>query len=367
VGSRLAPGFKSLMALAGCALALQVSTLLAQDENAAPPAPADNGAPAQGADQATGAVAQDDGSGGQDQGASFQTFYDNLANQGTWIQSNDYGYVWQPQVSDPNWAPYTAGHWVYTDDGWAWVSDESWGWATYHYGRWVNIDGTGWVWVPGYTWGPAWVSWRYGDGYVGWAPLPPDSLAGVDYSGDDTSMDVGYHIGGDCDDYYGIGPAYYIFLPWNFLCYRDYHGHYCNRGDNFWRINHTTNVTNINVGGNKGGFGGQFRRVSAGGPQVAEVNAVSEAEHRAHKPTGRRDTDGELAGILRAAHQRGHEGATGADRRKHRAGEDQPGCGYHAAAVGECTRGFAGGDARADRAGARRQEPGTRGREGDDG
>ncbi len=277
-GSRLALGFKSLMALAGFVFALQVSTLLAQDENAAPPAPADNGAPMQGADQATGAVApaQDAGNGGQDAGATFQTFYDGLANQGTWIQTNDYGYVWQPQVSDPNWAPYTAGHWVYTDDGWTWVSDEPWGWATYHYGRWVNIEGTGWVWVPGYTWGPAWVSWRYGEGNVGWAPLPPDSMVGVDYSGDDTSMDAGYHIGSDCDGYYGIGPAYYIFLPWNYLCWRDYHGHFCNRGDNFWRINHTTNVTNINVGGNKGGFGGQFRRVSAGGPQLAQVNAVSQ-------------------------------------------------------------------------------------------
>ena len=90
-----------------------------------------------------------------DQGASFQTFYDNLGEQGNWVQTDDYGYVFQPNVSDPNWAPYTDGHWVYTDQGWAWVSDEPWGWATYHYGRWANIDGTGWVWVPGYRWAPA--------------------------------------------------------------------------------------------------------------------------------------------------------------------------------------------------------------------
>ena len=102
---------------------------------------------------------------------SFQTFYDSLANQGSWIQTDAYGYVWQPSVTDPDWAPYTNGHWIYTEDGWTWVSDESWGWATYHYGRWVNLDGTGWCWVPGYTWAPAWVSWRYGDGYCGWAPL----------------------------------------------------------------------------------------------------------------------------------------------------------------------------------------------------
>ena len=249
---------------------------MAQDDNAAPPAPADNGAPMQGADQATGEVAPDEGNGGQDQGASFQTFYDNLSNQGTWIQSNDYGYVWQPQVSDPEWAPYTAGHWVYTDDGWAWVSDEPWGWATYHYGRWVNLDGTGWVWVPGYTWALAWVSWRYGDGYVGWAPLPPDSFVGIDYASADYSMDAGFHIGGDCDGYYGIGPAIYIFLPVNFLCFHDYHDRYCHRGDNFWRINHTTNVTNLNVAGSRSGSGGRFHHVSTGGPQLAQVNAVSQ-------------------------------------------------------------------------------------------
>src|ERR1700689_5327455 len=72
-----------------------------------------------------------------DQGTSFQTFYDQLGDQGTWVQTDDYGYVFQPNVSDPNWAPYTDGHWAYTDVGWMWVSDEPWGWATYHYGRWV--------------------------------------------------------------------------------------------------------------------------------------------------------------------------------------------------------------------------------------
>ncbi len=65
---------------------------------------------------------------------TFQTFYDSLSTQGNWVQTDDYGYVWQPNVNDPNWAPYTDGHWVYTDDGWTWDSDESYGWAVYHYG-----------------------------------------------------------------------------------------------------------------------------------------------------------------------------------------------------------------------------------------
>jgi hypothetical protein len=214
-------------------------------------------------------------------GASFQTFYDSLASQGTWIQSGDYGYVWQPNVNDVNWAPYTAGHWVYTDDGWTWVSDEPWGWATYHYGRWVNLDGTGWCWVPGYAWAPAWVSWRYGDGYCGWAPLPPDSFVGIDYLGDGFSLEAGFHIGGDCDSFYGIGAGWYNFVPVTYLGYPNYRGYYARRQDNFAIINHTTNVTNINVTRNGAsdalaGVGGNFGRVTTGGPSLAQVNAVSQ-------------------------------------------------------------------------------------------
>ncbi|MEJ0000282.1 MAG: DUF6600 domain-containing protein [Verrucomicrobiota bacterium] len=255
-----------------------------QGDNAyAPPPPPDQAQvpdQGQGADQAdtpTGATV-DTGDGS----VTFQTFYDSLAGMGTWIQTNDYGYVWQPQVTDPDWAPYTVGHWVYTDAGWTWDSDEPWGWATYHYGRWVNLDGTGWVWVPGYTWGPAWVSWRYGDGYAGWAPLPPDSFAGIDYYGDGYDESFGFHIGGDADDFYGIGPALYVFIPVNYLCYRHYHGFYSNRHDNFALINHTVNVTNINVTRNNPASaasfaGARFRHVTAGGPQLAQVNAVSAA------------------------------------------------------------------------------------------
>ena len=72
-----------------------------------------------------------------------------------------------------NWRPYADGYWAYTDVGWTWVSNEDFGWATYHYGRWARLRDHGWVWVPGREWGPAWVSWRTGGDYVGWAPLPP--------------------------------------------------------------------------------------------------------------------------------------------------------------------------------------------------
>lgn len=274
--------WKRLLMLAACVLALLATPLRAQDDNnGAPPPPPDSSAPPP---PDNGAPTSDEASGATDDSASFQTFYDSLGSQGTWIQSSDYGYVWQPQVTDPDWAPYTEGHWVYTDDGWTWVSDEPWGWATYHYGRWVNIDGTGWCWVPGYTWAPAWVSWRYSDDYCGWAPLPPDSFVGIDYSDGSFDLGVGFHIGGDCDAFYGIGAGCYIFLPVNCLGFRSYHGFYHDRHDNFAIINHTRNVTNINLtrnGANAIGAttgGGRFSRVTTGGPSLAQVNAVSQTQ-----------------------------------------------------------------------------------------
>ena len=197
-----------------------------------------------------------------DQGASFQTFYDQLGDQGSWVQTDNYGYVFQPNVTDPDWAPYTAGSWVYTDDGWMWVSDEPWGWATYHYGRWANIDGTGWVWIPGHDWGPAWVSWRYGGGYCGWAPLPPETL----------DLGIGFHFGGDVDVNFHIGAGYNNFVRVEDMGERNYRGHFVNRSNNFAIINHTTNVTNINFRGNRGG-GNAFAGISVGGPPINAVNA----------------------------------------------------------------------------------------------
>ncbi len=46
-------------------------------------------------------------------------------------------------------------------------------WATYHYGGWDFDPQFGWYWMPQIQWAPAWVSWREGGGYVGWAPLGP--------------------------------------------------------------------------------------------------------------------------------------------------------------------------------------------------
>jgi hypothetical protein len=113
---------------------------------------------------------------------SVDLFYDNLDSYGDWVEVGDYGYCWSPRDVGDDWRPYTAGNWAYTDAGWTWVSDEPYGWAVYHYGRWTRVDRAGWAWVPGTEWGPAWVSWRNSDRYVGWAPLPPESRVSVGVS-----------------------------------------------------------------------------------------------------------------------------------------------------------------------------------------
>ncbi len=103
----------------------------------------------------------------------FEYFEDDLEPYGRWIDTPAYGTCWVPAHAPHGWRPYWDGHWTYTDCGWSWVSNEPWGWATYHYGRWFHDPYHGWMWMPGSVWAPSWVAWHCGDGYVGWAPLPP--------------------------------------------------------------------------------------------------------------------------------------------------------------------------------------------------
>jgi len=100
-------------------------------------------------------------------------FYEPLQPYGRWDFVPGVGRCWFPTQVGPDWRPYTAGHWERSDAGWFWASDEPWGWATCHYGRWDFRPDSGWFWAPDVHWSPAWVSWRHGEGYVGWAPLPP--------------------------------------------------------------------------------------------------------------------------------------------------------------------------------------------------
>jgi hypothetical protein len=175
---------------------------------------------------------------------SIDFFYDNLSG-GNWIEVEGYGYGWQPDlaVNDSNWRPYADGYWAYTDDGWTWISYEDFGWATYHYGRWANLSDYGWVWFPGedLDWGPAWVSWRTGGDYVGWAPLPPRG-PGVVYEG--------RPIGPQVDIEFDIGPEYYNFCEVRYIGEPVLRNYIAPRVQNVTYINNTVNVTNITVRNN---------------------------------------------------------------------------------------------------------------------
>ena len=110
-----------------------------------------------------------------DQGPTMDDFQNDseMDWNGEWIDTPDYGRVWRPTRVSDDWQPYLYGRWAWTNAGWAWVSDEPFGWAVYHYGRWAFSPDSGWLWVPGRVWAPAWVAWRWGDGYAGWCPLGP--------------------------------------------------------------------------------------------------------------------------------------------------------------------------------------------------
>jgi hypothetical protein len=102
-------------------------------------------------------------------------FDETLSPYGDWVDV-DGTRAWHPSPSvvGEDFQPYaTGGQWVYSDYGWYFQSDYPWGWAPFHYGRWAMDVNYGWIWVPGTVWAPAWVDWRIGGGYVGWAPLPP--------------------------------------------------------------------------------------------------------------------------------------------------------------------------------------------------
>ena len=174
-------------------------------------------------------------------------FYDTLSPYGSWVYLSGYGWCWQPTVavSVPTWRPYCdRGRWYWSDAGWYWNSDYSWGWAAFHYGRWYNHAGCGWVWRPGLAWAPSWVSWRYYDGYCGWAPLPPEAHfvhgSGFTYFG--RHVTVGFD--------FGLAPHHYAFVSINNFCdyspYRHVVPH--TRVQNFYR--NTTVVNNYIIGNN---------------------------------------------------------------------------------------------------------------------
>jgi hypothetical protein len=191
------------------------------------------------------------------QDVSVDFFYNNL-NGGSWIEVGNYGYCWQPDIaaSDTSWRPYADGYWAYTDDGWTWISYEDWGWATYHYGRWVKLGDYGWVWKPGYEWGAAWVSWRTGGNYIGWAPLPPET----EY------VYQSRPLTGHLDVEFDIGPAYYNFCDVRYIGEPVLRTRLVPYQQNVTYITQTVNVTNITY---------KNKTVYNYGPDINVVNQYS--------------------------------------------------------------------------------------------
>ena len=170
----------------------------------------------------------------QNDDVSLQSFYDELSPYGQWIKDPQYGYVWRPDVDQEEFRPYyTNGRWAMTEYGNTWVSNYDWGWAPFHYGRWVYNRYNNWVWIPDTVWGPAWVSWRSGGGYYGWAPLGP-------------SISIGINIGRGG---YRIPDMCWNFIPYNNIYYSNYPRYYGNRNRVY--IQNTVIINNTYVRNNR--------------------------------------------------------------------------------------------------------------------
>ncbi|HXO42039.1 MAG TPA: DUF6600 domain-containing protein, partial [Thermoanaerobaculia bacterium] len=115
------------------------------------------------------------------------------------------------------------------------------GWATYHYGRWAYDSDYGWEWIPGYEWGPAWVAWRNGGGYIGWAPLPPEvrfrAGIGLDFGGIDINV--------------ALGPTRFCFVQERSFLAANVVTYVEPPARNVTIIHNTTNLTNYTVVNNR--------------------------------------------------------------------------------------------------------------------
>lgn len=173
-------------------------------------------------------------------GVSFQVFYDELAPYGDWVRDARYGYIWLPAVGQ-DFHPYGSdGHWVMTEFGNTWVSYYDWGWAPFHYGRWYFDDYfQSWAWIPGYEWGPAWVNWRTGGGYYGWAPLGP-------------GVSINFRV--------NLPAFHWVFLPRHRIFHPYAYRYYAPHRNRVRIYNHTTIINNTYVYNNQTYITGPSRR-----------------------------------------------------------------------------------------------------------
>jgi len=179
----------------------------------------------------------------------YQEFYDDLAPYGQWMNDPQYGYVWAPNVGADFRPYYTNGQWAMTDYGNTWVSNYNWGWAPFHYGRWAQGP-YGWIWIPGNTWGPAWVNWRQGGGYYGWAPMGPGVSINISFGGG-----------------YNVPNPWWTFIPCGNIYTPGWQRYYSPRRTvNI--INNTTIINNTYVDN-------RSRNRYVSGPRRADIEAVT--------------------------------------------------------------------------------------------
>ncbi|MET4082397.1 hypothetical protein ABIB40_002355 [Pedobacter sp. UYP30] len=235
---------------------------------------------------------QDTHSNSNDGNVSLQTFYDELSPYGTWIQDPQYGYVWRPDVDQSEFRPYyTQGRWAMTEYGNTWVSNYDWGWAPFHYGRWVYNNYRQWIWLPGTTWGPAWVDWRSGGGYYGWAPMGP-------------SININISFGRR----YALPNYCWNFIPRRSI-YNNYYPRY-NYGRNNVYIRNTTIINNTYV---------YNRRTYYGGPSKSDIRRATNRDvtvygiNRTSRP-GASEVDNRAVNIYRPRPERGESNRTSAPK-----------------------------------------------------
>ena len=170
-------------------------------------------------------------------------FNTSLAPYGTWVELPGYGRCWRPTIAyyDSGWQPYCdRGQWVYTDCGWYWNSDYAWG-ATFHYGRWFRDARLGWCWWPDTTWAPSWVTWRSGDDFCGWAPLPPFAVCqpGIGFVYQGNGVSAGFD--------FGLPASCYTFVPTANFCDARLRNRRFAPAQVALIFNRTTVINNINV------------------------------------------------------------------------------------------------------------------------
>lgn len=104
------------------------------------------------------------------------TGFQDLQRYGLWEMTEEYGPVWEPQVTS-DWAPFRDGRWVDIKPwGPTWIDNAAWGFTPSHYGRWVQVNRR-WAWMPGNAAIAPMAAGLFGTerrSASGWIPLGPE-------------------------------------------------------------------------------------------------------------------------------------------------------------------------------------------------